>query len=70
MGFRRAGMTQSLHERWAAFVARGGPQLEEVHEIIKSAIAREGYLSDEEVMAHIETALNRLENNDDDKTMD
>lgn len=54
-------MVRSLRERWDACAARGGPAVADLNRIIEEAMAREGYLSAEEVLRHVEAILDRWE---------
>jgi hypothetical protein len=60
-------VTQSCQEpeafeaQWAALAVRAGQQLGDLFEAVQQAMARDGCLSAEEVLALVEEALDRLE---------
>lgn len=62
-------MMQSLEERWAALVARGGPELAELQDTIAAAIAERGYLSAEQVISLAELVLDQLDESGGDASV-
>ena len=64
-------MTQACQEwsafeaRWTALAGRAGQQLSDLFEAVREAMARDGYLSAEDVLALVEQVLDSLEKGQD-----